>query len=65
MKVSLITVGVKSHFKVLNLFVQSLPSFLQELTSKSLVPTQQHPEACPQCKISGSVPDLFNQNLHF
>ena len=65
MKVSLIIVGVKSHFKVLNLFVQSVLSFLQALTSKSLVPTQQHLEACPQCKILGSVPDLFNQNLHF
>ena len=55
MKVSLIIVGVKFHFKVLFRFVQSLPSFLLDLTSKSLVPTQQHLEACPQCNISGSV----------
>lgn len=46
MEVSLIILGVMSHFKVLFLFVQPLPSSLQEMTSKSLVPGQQHLGAC-------------------
>lgn len=40
MKVILIILGVKSHPKVLFLFVQLLPASLRELTSKILVPRQ-------------------------
>lgn len=78
MEVSLIILGVMSHFKVLFLFVQPLPSSLQEMTSKSLVPGQQHLGACSRCKnlrphsrplesdsifLTGSLGDVIDKHL--